>query len=308
MSDSRNCLCHKRGIKHLRLLLLLSLLWLPAVALSEESADSDAFREEQPAITPSEESLETSASREEEMFGSSSETETREFKPAEVIAQMEASLEEREASFDIGGWAYWRLDGYIYEKHTLNSDPLLSPSFFDIYFDARPNTRLRGYAKTRINYDFTAEQDSIDPFGLLREESDFELDQMWLKCDISRKLYLTMGLQRIKWGSGRFWNPTDFLNRQYKDPLDIFDIRLGIGLLKLHLPIESQGWNIYAIVDLEEASTLAEIGGALRAEILLGLMELGLQFFLLEIKFFKSKISFHFVWWYSMEINIVFHE
>ena len=67
-----------------------------------------------------------------------------------------------------------------------------------------------------------------------------------------------MGLQRIKWGSGRFWNPTDFLNQQRKDPLDFFDKRLGVAMLKLHLPLEAQGWNIYGIVDFEDVSTMAK--------------------------------------------------
>ena len=71
------------------------------------------------------------------------------------------------------------------------------------------------------------------------------------KLDVYRTLFITVGQQPIRWGEGRFWNPTDLLNQQARDPLAIFDERLGVGLVKLHLPIEALAWNLYAVANLE---------------------------------------------------------
>ncbi len=102
------------------------------------------------------------------------------------------------------------------------------------------------------------------------------LDQLWLKFDIARVLFVTAGRQPLRWGSGRFWNPTDFLSQQFRDPLAVFDERLGSAALKLHLPIESLGWNFYAVANFEGADAPERVGGALRAEFLYGTTEVAL--------------------------------
>jgi hypothetical protein len=86
-----------------------------------------------------------------------------------------------------------------------------------------------------------------------------------------------VGKQPIRWGTGRFWNPTDFLQAQVRDPLAIFDTRQGVSLLKLHLPFEELGWNIYAAVNLQDLATPKDIAGALRAEFLFGTTEISLS-------------------------------
>ena len=46
---------------------------------------------------------------------------------------------------------------------------------------------------------------------------------MWLNFDIGRTVFVTAGRQRVKWGIGRFWNPTDFLQPARLDALAFFD-------------------------------------------------------------------------------------
>ncbi len=105
------------------------------------------------------------------------------------------------------------------------------------------------------------------------------LDQLWLRFDIAKKVFVTVGRQKAKWGTGRIWNPTDFLSPSHKDPLAQFDLRLGANLLKLHVPVESLGWNFYGygmLDNAEPADTLGKVGGAARAEFVLGQTEIGL--------------------------------
>ena len=169
----------------------------------------------------------------------------------------------------------------------------------DLYLDARPNDRVRAYMRGRLLYDYSIPQQAGSaqplggaededaspqtlPLGLVggggglgtRRQLDAQLDQLWVKFDIARAVYLTVGRQRIRWGAGQFWNPTDFLNANQINPLAIFDQRLGVDLVKVHVPVETLGWNFYAIASLGQADTLEDVGGALRGEFLFGATEL----------------------------------
>jgi hypothetical protein len=35
------------------------------------------------------------------------------------------------------------------------------------------------------------------------------LDQMWIRFDILETVFVTAGKQHVRWGTGRFWQPTD---------------------------------------------------------------------------------------------------
>ena len=53
------------------------------------------------------------------------------------------------------------------------------------------------------------------------------LDQAWLAFDIAHTVFLTVGRQHVKWGVGALSTPTDFLASAPRDPLALFDARLG---------------------------------------------------------------------------------
>lgn len=208
---------------------------------------------------------------------------------AEVLRDLDRVL-------DIGGRAYLALQytHYLDEDDGVSLFPALSsPSLLNLYADARPSSRLRAYAEARLDYDFTAADSTaggitagdltggdtadgvtpgVTPFPRTRQQ--LRLDQLWLKLDAARVAYLTLGKQRIRWGTGRFWNPTDFLNQQVRDPLDVFDRRLGVTLAKAHFPLEELGSNLYLIGDLANVTAPDDIGLAARAEALIGNTEL----------------------------------
>ncbi len=142
-----------------------------------------------------------------------------------------------------------------------------SPSFADLYLDARLSEQVRFFSRVHLRHDSTIDEG----------KSTVALDQLWLKFNIKRTASFTIGRQRIKWGTGRFWNPTDFLNTDTLDALRvaIFDERLGLSLAKLHIPAESIGANFYIIASLDKSNTAERIGGALRADFLLRQTEVG---------------------------------
>ena len=168
-----------------------------------------------------------------------------------------------------------------------------SPTLVDGYFDARPNDRIRGMLAARLTFDASAAQ-GITEAPASRVERDLTLvleqaesrnpnvllDQAWLRFDIERAVFLTVGRQHVKWGTGRIWNPTDYLTAARRDPLAFIDTRLGTSMVKVHVPWESAAANFYGygLLDVDgPAGILRQIGGAARAElVVLKTAEVGL--------------------------------
>ena len=192
-------------------------------------------------------------------------------------AEARARLDEAYDSLAIGGLLYLRAEYAALERGAPETFALSTPNLLDLYLDARPSDRVRAYVRTRAYYDPTIEEGSLDAFGRERERTRILLDQLWVKTDVLETVYVTAGQQRIKWGTGRFWNPTDFANQARLDPLAVLDERTGVPLLKLDVPVESLGWNFYALGLFENATAPDQVGGAARAEIVVGEMETSLS-------------------------------
>lgn len=203
----------------------------------------------------------------------------------------------------IGGQIYLRAQTTGDDGLTLDDYALSAPSLLDVYLDARPNDRVRGFVLGRLSYDPSvgARSTSNDPVGgsdvlsSLYGEPIYgprvALDQLWLRFDIAHRAFVTAGKQHVRWGTGRFWSPTDYLHVRPRNPLDVFDARTGTSMIKLHVPIESEAWNFYGYVVTEGPDgvpQLEQVAGALRAELVFGQTELGLGVFARK----DSKVKF----------------
>lgn len=181
----------------------------------------------------------------------------------------------REDPLAIGGQLYLRLAATIADRGSFGSQTLSMPNLLDLYLDARPEERVRGFVSGRLSYDPTIGASSTDLFGQARESTRVILDQLWIKTDIERRVFLTIGQERIKWGPSRLWNPNDFLNARRRDPLTLFDERTGVPMLKVHVPYET--FNFYVIALFGEADRLDEPGVGFRFEGALGSTELAIS-------------------------------
>jgi hypothetical protein len=107
---------------------------------------------------------------------------------------------------------------------------------------------------------------------------------MFIRFDVLQKVFVTAGKQHTRWGTGRFWQPTDYLHPIKRNPLDVFDARTGTSMLKLHVPWEERGWNFYGFVVAEDPNaptpTLRQVAGAFRAELVIAGVEVGLDTYL----------------------------
>lgn len=261
----------------------VALLLLLARALAEEGDEAPADGSEAPTEAP------PAPSPYDALFGAPGEAPPAEpaATPADPLdgvgptdADILGRLDEADASLAVGGRVYLRLSTALYEDLDQASDvPLSSPNLVDVYMDARPNDRLRAYVSGRLIADFSVEEGDVDWLGEPAEALTPVLDQAFLKTDIGRKVFLTLGRQRIKWGSGRFWNPTDFMNPQVLDPLAAFafDERTGVSLVKVHVPFEAAGGNVFLLADLDGVNHLGEVDAGARVEWLLGNTEVALS-------------------------------
>lgn len=133
-------------------------------------------------------------------------------------------------------------------RQEIGDTPFNHSAAAELYLDSRPNDSLRGFVKGAL----MQRQLGTSPEP---SEPEFSLYELWIKWGGERSIYTTLGKQKLKWGAASFWNPTDFLSVQNKDPLASFDVRPGANLIKFHLPLEKLGHNFYTVVDLENAKT-----------------------------------------------------
>jgi hypothetical protein len=202
--------------------------------------------------------------REAEIFGSPEGSPTGEAAPSADATQTSnrSSLID---SMQIGGRLEMRAASAQQEQQKFPESSYSQLKRADIYFDTRPNPDIRAMLRMRLS-----EQTPANPLIGTSAGTLTEIDEFWLKWDVSDAVYFTLGKQHLKWGSGRMWNPTDFTAREIRDPFALFDSRLGQELFKIHYPVEKQGFNYYGILMFDDMARNDDIGAALRGEFTFG--------------------------------------
>ncbi len=222
-------------------------------------------------------------------------------------ARLAGRLGESENPLQIGGQLYLRAIGSAAQGDPPSRWSFSSPNLLDLFLDARPSDRVRAYGLARTLYDPTQAQGASSLLtgaqaaqtvgvGSLQATAVTRvvLDQLWLSFDLERRAFVTAGKQHVKWGTGRLWNPTDYLHTQRRDPLAVFDDRGGTAMARVHVPIGEQRAALTAAAVLEPlaprvtpllfepkdpapspSSEMGAVGGAARAEMVLGTWELG---------------------------------
>lgn len=190
--------------------------------------------------------------RDEDIFGS----EAKSGPSPDAEAKRKAVLSD---SLQIGGRLELRMNQGVQDQQSFSKGALSQEKTADLYFDSRPNKDVRVFLRTRLS-EASPKAANTDP------DVSTALDEFWFKWDYNDLVYFTYGKQHLKWGSGRFWNPTDFTAQEVRDPLALFDRRLGQELLKIHIPQEKSGHNYYLILQSQGAVRSDDLGVALRGE------------------------------------------
>jgi hypothetical protein len=207
-----------------------------------------------------------------------------------------------ENPLQIGGQLYLRMQSTAYGHTAPGLWSLSAPSLLDMYADARPNPRVRGFVLGRMSFDPTLTPNAntmtnVAPGGALTGTSttgftSFSttrgpvvlLDQMWIRFDVLEHVFVTAGKQHVRWGTGRFWQPTDYLHPLRRNPLDVFDARGGTTMHKLNVPWEEKAFNFYGFAVAENPNaptpTLDKVAGAFRVEGVVAGVEVGADTYL----------------------------
>ncbi len=186
-------------------------------------------------------------------------------------------LDKQEDPLVLGGQLFLRMNSTFRDGVSLNDGTVTGPSLLDAFADVRPSDRIRAYAQLRFNFDYTVLPGEKNAFGTELSPFSLQLAQAWTKFDLGQVAYVTAGRQRIRWGTGRFWNPTDFVNQEVRNSVDFFDQRVGVDMVKVHFPFEALGWNLYLISTIGGLDVVKDAGLAARAEFVFGPAELALS-------------------------------
>ncbi|MEZ4473321.1 MAG: hypothetical protein R3F60_21540 [bacterium] len=169
----------------------------------------------------------------------------------------------------------------VFQDTDAADQPLRMPNLLDVFLDARPVERVRAFASGRLAYDPTSvERGDADPTSLAAltaSEDGAVLDELWLRFDIERAVFMTLGAQHLRWGTGRIWNPTDVLNRDRRDPLAPADLRTGVPLLRVDVPWTAVGGNLQLAGRLDGADHVGALGGGARLQAVAGPAELSIM-------------------------------
>ncbi|MBV1880860.1 MAG: hypothetical protein KUG82_04465 [Pseudomonadales bacterium] len=176
-------------------------------------------------------------------------------------------LNDADNRLDIGG-QYYHSSFLLYSEHSSIGESRISHTgVVDIYFDAQLEDDVRFFYQQKVVHSFDAGESPILLF-LSQFSGDSPVDQLWLKFKVKNKYFVTLGKQPTKWGSGLVWQPTDFLNAQKFNPLELIDQRLGVSLLKVEYPISNRGINLYSVLQVNDANQVQDLGWLWRAEFL----------------------------------------
>lgn len=171
----------------------------------------------------------------------------------------------------IGGFFYLRNGANLGEGASLKHELTFSQvTLFDTYLDGRINDQLRAYVRPRVVYNPT---NDVPPTGLLaltgataQPEFKFLITQMWLKWDLRKAVFFTVGQQFVRWGATRVWNPVDVINPARFNPLTFFDERTGLPMVRMDVPFAGEKWNWALLALTDNALTADHIGLATRVE------------------------------------------
>lgn len=261
----------KRDRRVFRGPLAFCLLVLGAASVSASAAGQDPNADPTPTPTasatasPSETRAPAPSSLEDELFGGTHAS------PSDAVAPSAAAPLEKT---EFGGLLQLRFDYALRDgERRYDEVPIRSPYFIQAWVDARPVERVRAFGQARVRHDPGARPGDRDALGRPLQPTSGTLDQLWVKSDAMRTVFVTAGRQPVKWGVGRIWNPTDFLSIARRDPLALLDERRGSDLVKVQVPFPAQGVNLIAVADLDGARSLEELGAAARVEAVIGRTE-----------------------------------
>jgi len=175
----------------------------------------------------------------------------------------------------IGGTLSSEVDYTLQKGVPLDQNTASNPNILFLYLDSKLENDSRVFVRIRSFFDPTGDSTGApgtggytNPYGEGNGGSDYlslQLQELRISTNIDHGLFLTIGRQKVKYGTAKFFNPTDFLNSQ---PYNFFlpsDERTGVDMVRAQLPVGTT--NLYAVGLPGNPSNGNPSGGYFREEI-----------------------------------------
>jgi hypothetical protein len=191
------------------------------------------------------------------------------------VGTSKSFLDSAEQNTQIGGTLSSEVDTYFQQGIPFAQSTTSNPNILFLYLDSKLENDNRVFARIRTFYDPTgvssgnpsATASYTNPYGFGNGTSDnlsTTLQELRISANLDHQVFLTIGRQKVKYGTAKFFNPTDFLNPQ---PFNFFlptDERTGVDMVKAQLPVGIT--NFYAAGVAGNPTTGGQSGGYLRGE------------------------------------------
>lgn len=148
--------------------------------------------------------------------------------------------------------------------NTLTSSWVSNKNVLDLegYFNARI-----GLVKAYLDYEieYIPKYYHIENDEWIADSTSYTINEMFLDISFNYNAFFRIGKQKIKWGTGYRWSPTDFINTERKDPLNPEeDERTGLNGLKMIIPIST--FNIITFIGVDSLDSILYSSIVLRLE------------------------------------------
>jgi hypothetical protein len=174
-------------------------------------------------------------------------------------AEKEGISSERLA---LGGTFSNNLGYTLYEGRSTRDNLLADQMQAFVYLDSRLREDARMFFKAKLGYSPISQ--AVGVSGTVAPQPSVSLEEMKLSYNLKKAVFVTLGRQKIKHGSARFWNTTDFLNLSARDYFLPVDERPGVDMLKLHAPFGAT--NVYGMGTFGGADNPEKLGAYGRVE------------------------------------------
>ena len=123
-----------------------------------------------------------------------------------------------------------------------------------LFLDSRPRSDSRGYLRVSLT-PRSAPGARVTGSGRTAAGTDspsnLQLLELWGKWQAPESgTFWTVGRQPLRWGAAQFWNPTDFMSPEVRDPLALFDDRSGVDAARVNIPFESENASLIFVASL----------------------------------------------------------
>ncbi|MCP4050394.1 MAG: hypothetical protein GY730_06790 [bacterium] len=159
--------------------------------------------------------------------------------------------------------------GWLQGKKRWGSNRIYNYTDGDLFLDVR----LKKGIKAFFDIGIINTSSSISTSNTMTSAVDIK--ELFVDFNIDRKAYFRAGKQFLKWGRTYFWNPTDFVNVEKQNFLDMKYIRSGIYGVRAHFPVGMEQ-NLYMFLNTSNADDIDQFSIVTRFEFLAGRSEIGI--------------------------------